>query len=533
MVEPTQAFAISGKEEVSRSATGERAMPVRAILAFVAACAVGKLFAAWATGFAGDEAYTAVISRTLALSYFDHPPLHQWIVHAFAAVAGEGWWLRLPFVLIIAGINVPLYGLTRRLFGPAAALWTLFGFNAAIYFVVWPDGLILPDGPLFLFLISAMWAVAEVLFGPPRSKLCAAALWLAAGLAFGLAGLAKYSAVFAPLSLFGFLAFSPRHRSWLWRPYPYLGAALAFVVFAPAPIWNVQHHWVSFAFQSGRTGGAFTFDATAFARFAAALGAQVALLSPWVGAPLVIALWRAVRSRDPDSAVRFLLWLVAVPLALFTLMFFRGQNPIPHWFNSAWLFAFPLLGYYLGGKKPGWLLSWAVSSAALAAVSFAVYVSYDRAGPFWSPADAPVKINDPTLWHFNWHGLKESAAWQTSGEEPPSFAVVNTWGVGGKAGIALGPAVPVCAFAQDPREFAFLCDTRALLGKDALIVIPKEQERALPNIAAYFERLGPTVEVGEGRGGRTERFVTLTRGYKLLRPYETPYGIVAEPASGH
>ncbi|MFY9640616.1 MAG: glycosyltransferase family 39 protein [Rhodomicrobium sp.] len=533
MVEPTQAVAISGKEEVPRSATGERATPVRAILAFVGACAIGKLFAAWATGFAGDEAYTAVISRTLALSYFDHPPLHQWIVHAFAAVAGEGWWLRLPFVLIIAGINVPLYGLTRRLFGPAAALWTLFGFNAAIYFVVWPDGLILPDGPLFLFLISAMWAVAEVLFGPPRSKLCAAALWLAAGLAFGLAGLAKYSAVFAPLSLFGFLAFSPRHRSWLWRPYPYLGAALAFVVFAPAPIWNVQHHWVSFAFQSGRTGGAFTFDATAFARFAAALGAQVALLSPWVGAPLVIALWRAVRSRDPDSAVRFLLWLVAVPLALFTLMFFRGQNPIPHWFNSAWLFAFPLLGYYLGGKKPGWLLSWAVSSAALAAVSFAVYVSYDRAGPFWSPADAPVKINDPTLWHFNWHGLKESAAWQTSGEEPPSFAVVNTWGVGGKAGIALGPAVPVCAFAQDPREFAFLCDTRALLGKDALIVIPKEQERALPNIAAYFERLGPTVEVGEGRGGRTERFVTLTRGYKLLRPYETPYGIVAESASGH
>lgn len=89
-------------------------MPVRAILAFVAACAVGKLFAAWATGFAGDEAYTAVISRTLALSYFDHPPLHQWIVHAFAAVAGEGWWLRLPFVLIIAGINVPLYGLTLQ-----------------------------------------------------------------------------------------------------------------------------------------------------------------------------------------------------------------------------------------------------------------------------------------------------------------------------------------------------------------------------------------------------------------------------------
>src|SRR5208337_3570551 len=151
--------------------------------------------AAWATGFTGDEAYTVVIARTIALSYFDHPPLHQWIVHAFAALTGEGWWLRLPFLLMALGVNLPLYGLTRRLFGPEAALWALFGFNAAIYFVVWPDGLILPDVPLFLFLSTAIWIVAEILFGPPRGKLAPAALWLAAGLAFGLAGLAKYSAI--------------------------------------------------------------------------------------------------------------------------------------------------------------------------------------------------------------------------------------------------------------------------------------------------------------------------------------------------
>ena len=91
----------------------------------------------------------------------------------------------------------------------------------------------------------------------------------------------------------------------------------------------------------------------------------------------------------------------------------------------------------------------------------------------------------------------------------------------------------VCAFTPDARELAFLCDTAALVGKDALIVIPKEDfERFMPGIAAYFERLGPTVEIGEGRGSRTERIVTLTRGYKLLRPYEAPYGINAKAANG-
>ncbi len=524
MVDLTQTVAGSA-EDVSPAAGWS--LTAKAILGFVAACAIAKLFAAWATGFAGDESYTIVISRTLALSYFDHPPLHQWVVHATAAVAGEGWWLRLPALLMALCTNLPLYGLSRRLFGAEAALWALFGFNAAIYFVVWPDGLILPDVPLFLFLSTAIWIVAEILFGPPRGKLAPPALWLAAGLAFGLAGLAKYSAIFAPIGLFGFLAFSPRHRHWLWHPYPYLGAALAFAVLTPVLIWNQQHQWVSFSFQSGRTASGTTFDATAFRHFAEALGAQIALLSPWIGAPLALALWAAARCRDPESPSRFLLWLVGVPLVLFSAMPFLGKTTIPHWFNSAWLFAFPLLGAWLSRKSAKWLGSWTIASAVLSAVCFAVFTAYVALGPFWQAASASPK-RDATEWSYNWRWLKESPAWRVSGEGAPAFVAVNNWRVGGKAGGAVGPEVPVCAFTDDPRGFAFECDTRAFLGQDALIVVPKENaEGFLAGIAPYFERIGPTYEVGEGRGGRVERFVTVARGYKLLRPYETPYGIDA------
>ena len=66
------------------------------ILAFVAICAIEKAFAMLATGFDDDEAYTLVIARTLALSYFDHPPLHQWILHGFVALFGESRWARAP-----------------------------------------------------------------------------------------------------------------------------------------------------------------------------------------------------------------------------------------------------------------------------------------------------------------------------------------------------------------------------------------------------------------------------------------------------
>jgi 4-amino-4-deoxy-L-arabinose transferase-like glycosyltransferase len=494
------------------------------IFAFVAACALSKLFAAWATGLAGDESYTIVIARTLALSYFDHPPLHQWIVHGSATLLGEAWWIRVPFLLMAVAINVPLYGMTRRLFGVNAALWALFTFNAAPYFMAWPDGVIVPDVPLFLSLAGASWAITEILFGPPRSKAVHWLLWLLAGLAFGCAGLSKYSALFTPIGLLCFFAGSPRHRRWILRPEPYAGAALAFAIFAPVIIWNCQNHWISFAFQFNRAAAGLAFDLPALRAFAEAAGAQVALLSPWIGVPLLIALSATLRLRDPCGAERFLLCLVAVPLLFFLLMQFLGKSTIPHWFNLAWLFAFPLLGRWLSAKREEWLRAWAPKSATLSVAMFATYIAYVAIGPFWT-ASIHVRFHDPTKWSYNWRGLTEATAWRASGSGAPSFLVVGNWRIGGKVGIAFGPTVPVCAFAEDPREFEFVCDTKDRLGEDALIVLPKEDAgHSLRVLASYFERLGTSEEITLGRGDRPEQIVTLARGYTLLRPYQLRYG---------
>ncbi len=509
----------------SIASPSENPAPAKFIIAFIAVCALAKLFAVWATGFTGDEAYTVVISRSLQLSYFDHPPLHQWIVHGFSSLFGEGWWLCIPFLAMAEAVNIPLYGLTRRLFGRDAALWALFGFNATAYFAVWPDGLILPDVPLFLFLTAGVWAIAELFFGPEKKRAAVWTLWLLAGAAFGFAGLSKYAAIFAPAGLFGFLAFSPRHRHWFLRPQPYLAAALALLIFSPALIWNYQNNWVSFAFQSGRAASGASLDASSIVSFGAAFGAQIALLSPWVGAPLVIALADAVRTPGASSASRFVLWLVAVPLALFLSMPFMGKTAIPHWFNSAWLFAFPLLGHSLAERSAGWLRSWSLASAALTAACFGLFVTFVAVGPVWRTPGAKTSKGDPTQWSYDWRGLREFAAWRGFGSEPHAFVVVDNWRVGGKTGAAFGPGVPVCAFSQDPREFAFVCHGKAMLGQDALIVLPKERsQEALTALAPYFQRLDPSDEIAVGRGGRPERIVTLTHAHVLLRPYPLPFG---------
>ena len=265
-----------------------RPSPAKFILAFVAICAIEKAIAMLVTGFDDDEAYTLVISRTLALSYFDHPPLHQWILHGFVALFGESRWARAPFWLMIVAINWPLFGLTRRLFGGEAALWALFAFNATAYFLVLPDGFIMPDTPLLLSLAVAGWAIAEILFAPPGRNSLARALvdrGPRAGLARGWPNIRRF---LRPSGSSGF--------SWARRAIaigsgisgPGSAPRLALLVFSPALLWNAENHWVSFAFQSNRAATGLALGGAAWTAVAAGLGAQVALISPWVGAPLVV-----------------------------------------------------------------------------------------------------------------------------------------------------------------------------------------------------------------------------------------------------
>lgn len=496
------------------------------IIGYVAICSVCKAIAAFSTNFTGDEAYTVVIARTFALSYFDHPPLHQWIVHSFAAFFGEGSFLRAPFLLMSLLINLPLFGLSNRLFGWAAALWTLFTFNTVSYFLIWPDGLIIPDIPLFLLLASAIWALAEILFGPPRDGNTSTALWIAVGIAFGFSGLSKYSALFTVIGLMGFLVFSPHHRHWLLRPQPYLGATIALIILVPVFVWNRQNHFVSFAFQSGRVAAGLTLDKSSLTAFGSTLFAQVGSLSLFVVVPLLMALASAARSRNPSSAERFLLWLVIVPISIFTLMPFFGKLAIPHWYNSGWLFALPLLGKWLSAKSETWLRVWGVVCAAYSAVIFVGYFVIVSLGPFWPSSIAGFKLRDPTEWDHSWIDLRKAVNWPASTSPSSTFIVVNRWRVGGKVGVEFGPEVSICDFSGDPRGFAFVCDPKNFLGRDALIVIPtNDAEYYLPSIGKYFSSFDASQEIVINRGTGRERTLTLTLAHKLIRGYPLPYGV--------
>ena len=489
----------------------------RGALALIAVFALARLAFAAALGPGYDESYTIVVARRLDLSYFDHPPLHQWLAHFAALILGEGAATRLPFVLLFAATGWLMFALTRRLFGARAGLIALVALNLTPFFFASAGTWVVPDGPLDFALAGAAATLARLLFDRPTPR-AAFGLWLAAGLWLGLAGLSKYNAVLPALGIVAFVGLAPGQRRWLARPAPYLAAVVALAVVAPVLVWNARHGWVSFAFQGARAeaAGGWRPDRVG----AMAIG-EIAFLSPWLAAPLVAALVDGVRRATRDER-RLLLVCLALPtIVVFTLTPLWGAKGLPHWTMPGWLFVYPLAGAWLAQPRAAtlYLGRWAIASAALLAAIAVLVVGQAATGLATRLIPLGSGAIDPTLETLDWGGLRAAPGVQNA-----AFVVATKWMDGGKIGFALGPAKPVFVFSDDPRGIAFIGDSADFVGQDAAIVVAWDRrEAAKARLAPYFASFGAPQPVTLQRGGRDEIALAVIPARSLTRAFPLPY----------
>ena len=487
-------------------------------LGLIAAFALARVALAAALGPGFDESYTIVVARRLDLSYFDHPPLHQWIAHFAALAFGEGVWTRLPFIALFAATGWLLFALTRRLFDARAGLVALVAVNLSLFFLASAGGWVVPDGPLLFALAGAALALAEVCFGAPTPP-AVWGLWLVVGLCLGLAGLSKYSAVLFALSLLAFLVLSPRQRRWFAHPAPYVAALLALALATPVVVWNWQNDWVSFAFQAHRGAAAGRWRPE---QVGAMILGQIAFLGPWIFAPLAAALVEGVRRAVRDERRLFLVCLALPPILLFTLTPLWGSRGLPHWPMPGWLFAFPLLGAWLGEPWAARyrLGRWALAFTALtAAVALPVVL---QVATGWATRLVPLPPGavDPTLEMLDWSALRVAPALQGK----PAFVVATRWSEAGKIGLALGASQPLLILSGDPRGMAFLDDSGRYVGKDGVVVVLERRlDETLAAIRPYFDRLDPPQKVTLRRGGRDEVALVAIPAHGLTRAFALPY----------
>ncbi|MBL8752877.1 MAG: glycosyltransferase family 39 protein [Planctomycetes bacterium] len=262
-----------------------------------------------------QEAYYWTYAQHPDLSYFDHPPMVAWLIWLGTHVFGDGaFGLRCGTWL--CGLGTTWLGaLLLRDFGVGArgeTLWILLSVAtpalAVVHFLANPD-------PALVFgwtgVMFAMW----------RARRGALGWWLAAGLAAGLAMLAKYSAAFLLPSGVALLLADPMLRRQLRRPGPYLAVVLASLVFLPVVVWNVQNDFESFRFQTGERFAKGEFGPKWLFEF---VGGQALVVHPVLCVAIASSLaWLARRLRiDPRAR-----WLLAFGL------------PLPAWFlaNSLWI----------------------------------------------------------------------------------------------------------------------------------------------------------------------------------------------------
>ena len=263
-----------------------------------------RLAFAYALGPGIDESYTLAIARTLSLSYFDHPPLHQWIAHFAARAFGEGLGARTPFIALFAATGWILYRLTLDLFGARAGLIAVFALNATPFFFASAGTWIVPDGPLLFGLAAAVWALGRLFFSEPASRSAIWLLWLAAGAGIGVAGLSKYSAALSVAGLLAFVVLAKGRRRWLRDPAPYAAAALALAMTVPVLVWNAEHGWASFVFQGARGAPGPGLKPAQFLLMA--LG-EIVYLLPWIFAILVASIGGSVARPGGRAEILFLL----------------------------------------------------------------------------------------------------------------------------------------------------------------------------------------------------------------------------------
>lgn len=206
-----------------------------------------RLLAAAFMPLANDEILYWRYSKHLGFGFLDHPALNPALIKLGTMLAGDGpFGVRLMAVLSGLPAAWAVWRAVTLLTGNART-----GLYAALFFsltfamsiggmIATSDSAVMATSALILWTIAKLAATGRGVW------------WLAIGAAIGLGMYAKYTTVFVAFGVVIWLAAAPSMRRWFASPWPYLGAALSLLVFAPVLAWNAEREWASFAYQSSR-----------------------------------------------------------------------------------------------------------------------------------------------------------------------------------------------------------------------------------------------------------------------------------------
>lgn len=274
-----------------------------------------------------------------------------------------------------------------------------------------------PDTPLLFFWTVALWALAKGSRAGEADRGRRAWL-LMAGLSAGLALASKYPAFLLTGGAAVWLLVTPLGRKALRTPFPWLGLALAGLVFTPVLAWNAGHGWASFFKQGSRIGD---FDPSRALRFLGELvGGQLVLATPLVfvlcAAGCATAVRKAMTARDPGWTL--IACLTALPSAVF-IQHALGDRVQANWpaiiYPAAAVAAASLGGFWSRLQGP-------------AVISGLVLTGLVSLHATFNPLTLPPTLDPITLRLVGWQGFADDVA-AAAREQGAAFVAADNYGV--------------------------------------------------------------------------------------------------------
>jgi len=306
----------------------------RNFLYFITIVAVIRLLLAPMVGLGVDEAHYVIYGLKLSLSYFDHPPLVGWVEFIFTSIFGtneEG--ARIPAIIIGFFVSIFIYKLIydinkneKEAFIAVLALHASFLFNALFI-------MLMPDTLLFLLVLPIIFTVIKLEKNPSFG------MWILLGILLGLAGLSKYTAVLFVVPIILYFIIKKKYE-FLYTPKIIPAILVALVIISPVIIWNIQHNWISFTYQSEHVVGAKSIN---WNGFFSSLAAQLGAYNPFLVPLAYFGLFKSLKSKNDTIFLTALFGFVLISFFTYASLY---KPALPHWSALFYMLFIPLGVYY-------------------------------------------------------------------------------------------------------------------------------------------------------------------------------------------
>lgn len=198
-----------------------------------------------------DEVYYQGYALHLQWNYFDHPPMLALLIRlgTFNGFFHHEFFIRLGSILCAAVSTYLIYRIGCRIRNELTGWIAALLYTTSFYTSIIAGTFILPDSPQVLFWIASIYLMVRIVQTPVASP---TGPWpfILLGISAGLCIMSKVHGIFLWLGFLGFILFY--RRDLLKSPFLYLGLAISLLIISPIYFWNVQNHFITYAYHNNR-----------------------------------------------------------------------------------------------------------------------------------------------------------------------------------------------------------------------------------------------------------------------------------------